>query len=87
VREKFSCRETLSVDSSVEYFTIKGKDFKYCFNRFYGGFERLEKDGVSLLKNRTRFGIWRPFGGTDGLVKGKWTMIEDSSWNKSENYD
>ena len=76
-----------TVTSSAEYFIITGEDFKYRFNRFYGGFESMEKDGISLLKNRTRFGIWRPFGGTDGLIKGKWTMIEDSSWNKSENYD
>ena len=46
-------------------------------------------EGTELLasSSRTGFGIWRPFGGTDGMMKGKWTMIEDSSWNKSENFD
>ena len=87
VRERTFRESGIDVESSAEYFTVMGKDFEYVFNRFYGGFERIEKNGVSLLKNRTNFGIWRPFGGTDGLIKGKWTMIEDSSWNKSENYD
>ena len=87
IREKLPCGKKLGILSTAEYFTVEGEDFRYVFNRFYGGFERMEKDGVSLLKNRTKFGIWRAFGGTDGLIKGKWTMIEDSSWNKSENYD
>ena len=65
------------------------KDFCYRFNRLYGGFESMKKNGVEYLRagSRTCFGIWRPFDGTDGMMKGKWTMIEDSSWNKSENYD
>ena len=87
VRERSSCGAVPAVTSSAEFFVITGEDFIYRFNRFYGGFESLEKEGISLLKGRTKFGIWRPFGGTDGLIKGKWTMIEDSSWNKSENYD
>ena len=81
------CTEKITVSSSDEYYVIKGKDFIYRFNRFYGGFESIEKCGMELLKNRTKFGIWRPFGGTDGMIKSKWVMTEDSSWNKSENYD
>jgi len=73
--------------SDEEYFVIRGDDFEYRFNRWYGGFESMEKNGVSLLKGRTRFGIWRAFAGTDSVRKSKWTMTEDSSWNKSENYD
>ena len=88
VRElPFSCAEEIKIHSSAEYFDISGKDFTYRFNRWYGGFDSMERDGVSFLKSRTRFGIWRPFGGTDVMIKGKWTMIEDSSWNRSENYD
>ncbi len=87
VRETAFCGAVLEFLSSVEHFTVKGIDFEYRFNRYYGGWESLEKDGVSLLKKRTSFGIWRPFGGTDGLIKSKWVMTEDSSWNKSENYD
>lgn len=87
VRKTTPCEGSPVIQSSAEYFTVSGTDFNYRFNRFYGGWESLEKDGVSLLKNRTRFGIWRPFGGTDVMIKGKWTMMEDSSWNKSENYD
>lgn len=77
------------VKETMEYYCIEGKDFCYRFNRLYGGFESMKKNGVEYLKagSRTCFGIWRPFGGTDGMMKGKWTMIEDSSWNKSENYD
>jgi beta-galactosidase len=77
----------MTVSSSPEYYIIKGKDFLYRFNRYYGGFENLEKNSIELLKARTKFGIWRPFGGTDGMIKSKWVMTEDSSWNKSENYD
>jgi len=81
------CINEMTVSSSSEYYVIKGKDFTYRFNRYYGGFESIEKNGVEFLKKQTRFGIWRPFGGTDGMMKSKWTMTEDSSWNKSENYD
>ena len=72
---------------SDEYFTVTGADFEYRFHRWYGGFEQMTVKGLPLLKSRTRFGIWRAFAGTDGARKGKWTMTEDSSWNKSENYD
>ena len=81
------CASKLEILTSDEYFTVRGADFEYRFHRPYGGFDRIVKDGVSLLKGRTRFGIWRPFGGTDGMIRSKWTMTEDSSWNKSENYD
>ena len=77
------------VQESREYYIIEGSNFCYRFNRLYGGFESMNYKGVEMLNlsSRTGFGIWRPFGGTDGMMKGKWTMIEDSSWNKSENYD
>ena len=77
------------VKESREYYIIEGSNFCYRYNRLYGGFESIQYNGVEMLSpnSRTGFGIWRPFAGTDGMVKGKWTMIEDSSWNKSENYD
>ena len=77
------------VQETKEYYIIEGNDFCYRFNRLYGGFESLKYNGAEVLAagSRTGFGIWRPFGGTDGMMQGKWTMIEDSSWNKSENYD
>ena len=75
------------VEISDEYYHIHADDFHYVFNRLYGGFDSIIKDGKERLKGRTRFGIWRPFGGADAAIKGKWTMQEDSSWNKSENYD
>jgi beta-galactosidase len=86
-REIASCTTTLAFDSSAEYFNIRGEGFEYRFNRYYGGWERLDTAGVSILKSRTAFGIWRAFGGTDGMIKSKWVMTEDSSWNKSENFD
>lgn len=79
----------IKVQESTEYYMVEGEEFCYKFNRLYGGFESLVIDGTELLasSSRTGFGIWRPFGGTDGMMKGKWTMIGDSSWNKSENFD
>ena len=73
--------------TTAEYHRINGENFSYTFNRFYGGFESMVTNGAEMLKKRTCFGIWRPFGGADGMMKSKWTMTEDSSWNKSENYD
>ena len=77
------------VHESKEYYIIEGSDFCYRYNRLYGGFESMKYHGEEFMKagSRTGFGIWCPFGGTDGMMKGKWTMIEESSWNKSENYD
>ena len=87
--ETVSQASQIQVQETVEYYIIEGTDFCYKFNRLYGGFESMVMEGTELLasSSRTGFGIWRPFGGTDGMMKGKWTMIEDSSWNKSENFD
>ena len=51
-KEILPCLDKIMVISSAEYYTIKGKDFSYRFNRYYGGFESMEKNGVELLKKQ-----------------------------------
>ena len=71
----------------AEYIYVEGVDFLYKFNRLYGGFESIQKNGVEMLAGRTQVGIWRAGADGDKNIKHTWTMTADSTWNKSENYN
>jgi beta-galactosidase len=49
----------LSAREDGEYIYVEGEDFLYTFNRFYGSFESLVKNGVETLAGRMRLGVWR----------------------------
>ncbi len=79
--------DTILLNDKGEHIYIEGTDFTYVFNRYYGSFERICKNGVEMLSNRTSLGIWRAYADGDNGMKHTWTMTADSTWNKSENYN
>ncbi|MBQ8588299.1 MAG: DUF4981 domain-containing protein, partial [Clostridia bacterium] len=83
-RKKYS---ELNLSEDKECICIEGYNFQYIFNKLYGGFQSIKKNGAEMLSGCTKLGIWRPLADGDNIVKHTWTMTVDSSWNKSENYD
>lgn len=57
---------------SEKEIVIRGTDFKYVFNRYYGSLTDMEYNGVKMLCARPRFNVWRAPTDNDRSINRKW---------------
>ncbi len=62
----------LNVEEDNLKFYITGNNYSYTFNKHYGAFESMKKDGRELLANMTSVGIWRAPTDNDRRIKNRW---------------
>jgi beta-galactosidase len=60
------------IETKDEFTVLEGDDFTYIFNNFYGSFESVEYNGVELLHDRPKLGVWRAPTDNDRNIKLKW---------------
>lgn len=59
---------------------VDGENYSYVFNKHYGAFESIIKDGREQLANMTKLTAWRAPTDNDKNVKKKWGLIDGDSW-------
>lgn len=89
-KEAYLCAATLDTEETKEYVEIMGDDFTYLFNKFYGGFESIIKDGVEMLEGVTQFGIWRAPTDNDMYIRRDWkndhVHYEGAGFDRAQTY-
>ncbi len=64
---------------------IKGENFSYIFNKHYGNFESIIKDGKEQLAEIVKLSVWRAPTDNDRRVKYQWGYFEDNQ--SGENFN
>jgi beta-galactosidase len=77
----------LEYTASGEYALIRGENFEYRFNLFYGSFESLAVNGAETLAKRPQLGVWRAPTDNDRNVKLQWAALGREGGGGSENLD
>ena len=67
------------IDSDNEKFYIDGEDFRYIFNKHYGAFESIVKNGKEQLASLAKLTLWRAPTDTDRLVKKYWGLVDGNT--------
>jgi len=67
---------TYTEDSEKLYFS--GHDFKYIFNKKYGNFESIIKNGIEQLDDVIKLTVWRAPSDNDRNVKNDWGLTENT---------
>ena len=76
VTESFFRRKgSLATTQKENILTIKGFDFSYQFDLYHAAFTAMEKNGVALLAEPSRFVIWRAPMDNDRNVKNTWGAL------------
>lgn len=57
-------------------FYISGENYSYIFNKHYGAFESIIKNGEEQLASMTRLSVWRAPTDNDRQVKKKWGLVD-----------
>ncbi len=79
-REKISLSSPKFDIEDTEYKVyIKGDGYSYIFDKHYGGFESIVKDGKEQLDCVTRLSVWRAPTDNDRKIKLKWGYINDDN--------
>ena len=68
------------ITEDEERFYIEGKGFSYIFNKHYGIFESIVKNGKEMLKGFPRITVWRAPTDNDRHIKKKWGLIDRDNW-------
>lgn len=58
---------------------IDGNNFSYIFNKHYGAFESMVKDGKELLGAMTSIGVWRAPTDNDRRIKSQWGYFNNDN--------
>jgi beta-galactosidase len=89
IRKKAICDSInatkLVFQQDKEHITINGKNFTYIFNKHYGNFESLIKDGQEKLAGLVSLTVWRAPTDNDRKIKYKWGLFEDN--RSGENFN
>lgn len=56
-------------------FYINGENYSYIFNKHYGAFESIIKDGEEQLSAMTKLSLWRAPTDNDRQVKKQWGLV------------
>lgn len=72
--------ESVSFIENEEKIQILGEGFFYVFNKHYGNFEFMEKNGTLLFDEPVTMSVWRAPTDNDGQVKGKWGISKGNNW-------
>lgn len=59
---------------------ISGEGYSYIFNKHYGAFESIIKDGREQLAGFSRLTAWRAPTDNDRSVKKEWGYIDNDNW-------
>lgn len=65
----------LSFEETKEKIFIVGKNFSYCFNKHYGNFESMERDGSVIFEKLAGLSVWRAPTDNDAPDKDKWGLF------------
>lgn len=75
---------SLKAAEEKRYITVSGSDFSYRFDKHYGGFDRMEYKGNSLLAGLTQLSVWRAPTDNDRRIKYHWGIFPEDNrcgWN------
>ena len=64
---------------------INGKNFNYIFNKHYGNFESIIKNGKEQLADIVKLSVWRAPTDNDRSVKYSWGLFDDNQ--SGENFN
>lgn len=70
--------EKLEEDNIYVY--IKGDSFNYIFDKHYGNFKSIQKNGKELIAKMPRMSVWKAPTDNDRVVKKKWGYLNNDSW-------
>ncbi len=70
--------EKLETDNRYVY--IKGEGFSYIFDKHYGTFTGMQKDGKELIAQMPKMSVWRAPTDNDRVVKKSWGYLNNDSW-------
>lgn len=70
--------EDISEDDLRVY--VNAGDSRYIFNKHYGAFESIVKDGKEQLSGFTRLTVWRAPTDNDRQIKKTWGLIDGDNW-------
>lgn len=79
--------ETISVSGAASlsqddmHIYADGDGFSYIFNKHYGCFESMIKDGKHLICDMPRLTLWRAPTDNDRHIKSKWGYINGDNWS------
>lgn len=73
-------QDTVSFMENEEKIQILGQGFYYVFNKHYGNFEFMEKNGALLFDEPVTLSVWRAPTDNDGQIKGKWGISKGNNW-------
>lgn len=65
---------------------IGGENYRYIFNKHYGAFESIVRDGSELLDGFSRLSVWRAPTDNDRNIKKKWGYMNGDNWS-GENFN
>ena len=72
------------VERSGQYY-VKAAGMEYVFDRHYGCFTSIKRDGMELLAGRTQLTAWRAATDNDRKIKKLWGLFEDN--RSAENFN
>lgn len=64
----------------------EGENFRYIFNKHYGSFESIVKNGKEMLEDFVKLSVWRAPTDNDRNIKKKWAYINGDNWS-GENFN
>lgn len=73
-------RDLVSFMENDEKIQILGDGFFYIFNKHYGNFEFMEKNGKLIFDEPVRLSVWRAPTDNDAHIKGKWGISKGNNW-------
>ncbi len=62
------------------YVYISGDIFDYIFDKHYGSFKSLKKNGREMLAQMPHMSVWRAPTDNDRVVKKEWGYLNNDSW-------
>lgn len=71
---------SVSFIENKEKIQILGENFFYVFNKHYGNFEFMEKNGKVVFDEPVQLSVWRAPTDNDAQVKGKWGISKGNNW-------